>query len=146
MRVSRLSRWIAGGVADSPKRPPGRRNSWVTAAAGVMVVSGALGIVYAPFLAGGAAWRFLGLGISTYTIVGVLHIATGIGLLRPSSWARPAAILLAAYVLLFVHAPALIAAAGSGSWFAVDWLGFLGALVVLLAVLRHWPSSPAEAD
>jgi hypothetical protein len=111
-----------------------------------MVVSGALGIVYAPLLAGAAVWRFLGLGISSYTIVGVLHIATGIGMLRLYSWARPAAILLSAYGVLFVHAPALIAAAGSGSWFAVDWLGFLGALVVLFAVLRHWPSTPAGAD
>ena len=60
-------------------------------------------------------------------------------------WARGAAILLAAYGLLFMHAPALLAAAGTGAWYAVDWLGLVGALVVLFAVLWRWPSEPAGA-
>jgi hypothetical protein len=122
-----------------------RRSGWITAAAVILVVYGALGIVYAPLLAGGAVWRFLGVGISTYTIVGVLDIGAGIGLLRLYGWARGAAILLTAYGLLFVDAPALPAAAGTGSWFAIDWPGLVGAVVVLFAVLRRWPSEPAGA-
>ena len=131
----------------STTKPPDRpRSPWVTAAAVILAVSGGLGIIYAPFLAGGAVWRFLGFGVSSHTIVGVLSIATGIGVLRLYGWARIAAVFLAAYGLLFLHLPALAAAVTNGAWYAIDWLGIVGNLVVLFAVLRRWPAAPAGAD
>ncbi len=185
MRMSKVSEWIAGGLAGCPgivhvtapgdpptpastrrgrrvntarrgrrvrsahstTKPPDRpRSRWVTAAAVVLVVSGGMGIVYAPFLTGGAVWRFLGFGISSHTIVGVLSIATGIGVHRLYGWARIAAVLLSAYGLLFLHLSALAAAIANGAWYAIDWLGIVGTVVVLFAVLRRWPPAPAGAD
>jgi hypothetical protein len=146
MRISRLTEWTAGAVAGCPgiidtsapddsttsatdprdgtasvadtsttHRP--RRGRWVTAAAVILVVYGGLGIVYAPLL-GGAGWTFLGAGISTVTILGVLNVATGIGLLRVHGWARITAALLSGGWLLLVHAPALLAGAANGAWYA----------------------------
>jgi hypothetical protein len=120
----------------------------------ILVVYGGLGILYAPLLAGGAAWTFLGVGVSLATIPAVLSVATGIGLLRLHGWARLAAGLLAAYGLVFVDMPALIATASNGAWTGFDWLGavgnlclgIVGNLVVLFAVLRRWPNEPAAAD
>ena len=99
-----------------------------------------------PFLTGGAVWTFLGVGISSLTILAVLNIVTGIGLLRLYAWARLAAGLLSAFGLLFVHAPALMAAVANGDWSGIDWLGIVGSLVVLFAVLRRWPAEPVGAD
>lgn len=175
MRTSRLSHWVAGGVAgcpgvvdatapdDSPTPTPApqdgtvsaadasakqrpRRGRWVTAAAAILVVYGSLGIVYAPFLAGGAVWTFLGVGISTLTILALLNLVTGIGLYRLDGWARIAAVLVSASGLLFLHAPALSAAMANGAWTGIDWLGVVGGLVVLFAVLRRWPAKPAGAN
>ena len=172
MRVSRLAEWIAGGVAGcpgtvdttAPEDPPNptsapqggavsvanpstkqrrRRGRWVTAAAVILVVYGGLGILYAPFLTGGVVWTFVGLGISALTIISALSIVTGIGLLRLDGWARLAAILVSTYGLLFMHAPALMAAVVNGAWSGIDWLGILGNLVVLFAVLRRWPVAGA---
>ncbi len=173
--MSRLAEWVAGGVAGCPgtvettapdDAPPAtsvpqgrtvgvadpstkqrrRRGRWVTAAAVILVVFGVLGILYAPFLTGGAVWTFLGMGISTLTILAVLNIATGIGLLRLDGWARLAAGLLSAFGLLFMHAPALIVAVANGVWSGIDWLGIVGSLVVLFVVLRRWPAEPVRAD
>jgi hypothetical protein len=175
MRVSRLAEWVAGGVAgcpgtvdttapdDSPTPTPEPqygavsvadpstrqrpcRSRWITAAAVILIVFGGLGIVYAPFLTGGAVWTFLGVGVSTLTILAVLNIVTGIGLLRLSAWARIAAGLLSAVGLLLLHAPALMAAVAHGDWSGIDWLGIAGSLVVLFAVLRRWPAEPVGAD
>jgi hypothetical protein len=175
MRMSRLTEWIAGGVAGCPgtvESPPSdappapaaapegramaaaspsttlrrRRGRWVTAAAAILIVYGALGILYAPFLAGGAVWTFLGVGISALTVLAVLNIATGIGLYRLHGWARLAAGLLSASSLLFTHAPALTAVVANGAWSGIDWLGIVGSLVVLFAVLRRWPPEPVSAD
>jgi hypothetical protein len=118
----------------------------VTAAAVILVGFGALGILYAPLLATGAVWTFLGVGISTMTILAVLNIVTGIGLYRLHGWARLAAGLLSAVGLLFIHAPALGAAVGTGDWSGIDWLGIVGSLVVLFAVLWRWPAKPAGVD
>ncbi len=112
----------------------------------ILVVHGGLGILYAPFLAGGALWTFLGVGISALTILALLNIATGIGLLRLGGWARLAAGLLSAFWLSFMHAPALVAAVANGVWSAFDWLGVVGYLVVLFAVLRRGPAEPAGTD
>jgi hypothetical protein len=109
----------------------------------ILVVYGGLGVVYGPLLAGGAVWTFLGWPVSAQTILAVLSIATGIGLLRLYSWARPVAVLVAAFGLVFVHAPALLGAAANGAWYAIDWLGLAGNVVVLFAVLRRWPVEPA---
>ena len=68
---------------------------------------------------------------------------TGIGLLRLDGWARLAAILVSTYGLLFMHAPALMAAVVNGAWSGIDWLGILGNLVVMFAVLRPWPVAGA---
>lgn len=174
MRMSRLAEWVAGGVAGcpgtvdiaAPDDPPTptpapqgravsaadpstrqrrRRGRWVTAAAVVLVVYGAMGIVYAPLLAP-APWRFLGAGISALTILGVLNTVTGIGLLRLAGWARLAAGLLSIFGLLFMHAPAVVAAVANGVWSGIDRLGIVGSLFVLFAVLRRWPAEPVEAD
>jgi hypothetical protein len=111
----------------------------VTAAAVILIVYGGLGILYAPFLAGGAVWTFLGVGISALTVLAVLNLATGIGLYRLHGWARIAAGVLSAVGLLVIHAPALAAGATSGAWDGIDWMGMVGSLVVLFAVLRRWP-------
>lgn len=175
MRVSRLAEWVAGGVAGCPgtvattatddsmpstsapedravsaastptKYRPGR-GRWVTLASVILVVFGGLGILYGPFLTGGAVWTFLGVGISSLTILAALNLVTGIGLLRLYAWARIAAGLLSAVGLLLVHAPALMAAVAHGDWSGIDWLGIAGSLVVLFAVLRRWPVDPAGAD
>ena len=57
-------------VASPSLKQRRRRGRWVTAAAVILVVYGGLGILYAPLLAGGAVWTFLGVGISTLTILG----------------------------------------------------------------------------
>jgi hypothetical protein len=174
MRMSRLAEWVAGGVAGCPGTvdtmapgdpppptsvPPGRavsvasrsrtqcrrRGPWVTAAAVILVVyDGLLGIVYAPILTGDAWWTFLSVGISALTIVAVLNIATGIGLLRLHGWARWAAVLLSGFGLALKLEPAFSAGVEDGAWF-VDWLGIVGSLVVLFAVLRRWPAEQAGA-
>ena len=175
MRMSRLAEWVAGGVAGcpgtvdttAPDDPPTptpapqgravsaadpstrqrrRRGRWVTAAAVILVVYGAMGIVYAPVPGGLPVWTFLGAGISALTILGVLNIVTGIGLLRLAGWARLAAGLLSIFGLLFMHAPAVVAAVANGVWSGIDWLGIVGSLVVLFAVLRRWPAEPVGAD
>ena len=175
MRVSRLAEWVAGGVAgcpgtvdatapdDSPTPTPApqdgvasgaspslkqsrRRGRWVTAASVILLVYGGLGILYAPLLTGAAVWTFLGVGISTLTILAVLNVVTGIGLFRLDGWARLAAGVLSAVGLVFLHAPALMAAVANGVWSGIDWLGIAGTLVVLFAVLRRWPTEPVGAD
>ena len=45
-----------------------------------------------------------------------------------------------------MHAPALMAAVANGVWSGIDWLGIVGNLVVLFAVLRRWPAEPVGAD
>ncbi len=111
MRMSRLAEWVAGGVAGfpgtvdttAPDDPPtptpaprGRtaseadasrkqhrhRRRWVTVAAVILVVYGGLGIVYAPFLVGGAVWTFLGVGISSLTI----HAPTLVAAVASAAW------------------------------------------------------------
>ena len=175
MRVSRLAEWIAGGVAgcpgtvdttapDDPPNPASvpqdgvvsgaspsleqrqRRGRWVTAAAVILVVYGGLGILYVPLLTGGAVWTYLGVGISTLTILAVLNIVTGVGLYRLHAWARLAAGLLSAFGLLFLHGPELVAAVTNGAWSGIDWLGIVGTLIVLFAVLQRWPAEPVGAD
>lgn len=167
MRMSQLAEWVAGGVAgcpgtvdattldDSPTptaasqgrvlsvidpltelRP--RRSRWITAAAVILVVEGGLGIAYAPSLMGGGL-----MPISPALIVlslAVLNIAAGIGILRLRGWARLVAGALASFVLLFMYAPALMAAVANGVWLGFDWLGVIAYLVVLFAVLRCWPA------
>ena len=118
----------------------------MTAAALILVVYGGLGTLYGPFLAGGALWTFLGVGISALTVFSALNIATGAGLLRLDGWARPAAGLLSAFALVLMHAPALAAARATGVWSGIDWLGIVGNIVVLFAVLRRWPAEPVGAD
>ena len=76
----------------------------------------------------------------------VLNVAAGIGLLRLDGWARPVAGALSSFVLLFMYAPALTAAVANGVWLGFDWLGVVGYLVVLFAVLRRWPAEPVGAD
>ncbi len=76
----------------------------------------------------------------------MLNVAAGIGLLRQRGWARPVAGALSSFVLLFMYAPALTAAVANGVWLGFDWLGVLGYLVVLFAVLRRWPAEPVGAD
>ena len=84
---------------------------------------------------------FLGVGISALTIVAVLHVAIGIGLLRVDRWAkRLAAGRLAAVSLVFRSVPALVVAVEHGVWLGFDWLGIVGYLVVLFAVVRRWPA------
>jgi len=175
MRMSRFSEWVAGAVAGCPgtvdttphhnalattsapqrravsaanpsTKDRRRRGRWVTAAAAILVLFGGLGILYAPLLSGGAAWTFLGVGVSVMTITAVLNIATGIGILRLSGWARLAAGLLSAFWLVVICAPALMAAVANGVWSGIDWLGIAGNLVVLFAVLRRWPTEPVGAD
>lgn len=136
----------AVSVASRSTMPRRRRGPWVTAAAVILVVyDGLLGIVYAPILTGGAWWTFLSVGISALTIVAVLSLATGIGLLRLHGWARSAAVLLSAFGLLSMHVPALAAAVANGAWGGIDWLGIVGTLVVLFAVLRRWPAETVGA-
>ena len=171
MRMSRLAEWVAGGVAGcpgpadiaapddsptltsvpqdgvasgaSPSMKQGRRRGrWVTAASVILLVYGGLGILYAPLLAGGAVWTFLGAGISMLTILAVLNVVTGIGLLRLDGWARLAAGVLSAVGLVILHAPALMAAVANGDSSGIDWLGIVGTLIVLFAVLRRWPADP----
>jgi hypothetical protein len=172
MRRKRLNRLIAGGLAGCPgtvdvstmdgpptltpaprtggtgaandrteQRP--RRNGWVTAAAVILLAEGGLGILYVPTLVGGDLGSFVTVGI---VIVGIaiLNIASGIGLLRLHRWARFAAGALATVSLLFMYAPALVAAVGHGAWLSFDWLGIAGFLVVLFAVVRHWPTDQAR--
>jgi len=127
-------------LGASPTEQRQRRGRWVTAAGVVLVFYGGLGIVYAPFLTGGAVWTFLGVGVSTLTILAVLNIATGIGLLRLDGWARLAAGALSSFGLLFLHAPALMAAMANGTWSGIDWLGMVGSFVVLFAILGRWPA------
>lgn len=175
MRMSRLAEWVAGGVAgcpgtvdttasaDSPTPAPApqdgvvigaspslkqsnRRGRWVTAASVILLVYGGLSILYAPLLTGGPVWTFLGVGISTLTILGVLNVVTGIGLFRLDGWARLAAGVLSAVGLVFLHTPTLMAAVAHGVWSGIDWLGIVGTLVVLFAVLRRWPAEPVGAD
>ena len=134
----------AVSVASRSTMPRRRRGPWVTAAAVILVVyDGLLGIVYAPILTGGAWWTFLSVGISALTIVAVLNIATGIGLLRLRGWARSAAVLLSGFGLALKLVPAFSAGVADGAWF-VDWLGIVGSLVVLFAVLRRWPAEPVD--
>lgn len=175
MRGSRMAEWVAGGVAGCPgtvdtaatddSKPSTSvledravsaaststkyrplRGRWVTVAAVILVVFGGLGILYGPFLTGGAVWTFLGVGISSLTILAALNLVTGLGLLRLYAWARIAAGLLSAVGLLHLHAPALMAAVARGDWSGIDWLGIAGSLVVLFAVLRRWPAEPLGAD
>ncbi len=174
MRVSRLAEWIAGGVAGcpgtvdttAPEDPPNptsapqggavsvanpstkqrrRRDRWVTAAAVILVVYGGLGILYLPFLMGGSPWPIHPAEVLVVSFL-VLHVAAGIGLTRLHGWARLAAGALSSFELLFVYAPALVAAGANGVWLGLDWLGVVGYLVVLFAVLRRWPAEPVGAD
>jgi hypothetical protein len=168
MRRKRLNRWVAGGLAgcpgtvdvsttdDPPTLTPAprvgvmraandltdqlpRRNGWVTAAAVVLLVEGGLGIMYVPTLVGGDLGSLQSVGI---LIVGlaVLNIVSGSGLLRLHGWARLAAGALAAVSLVFLYAPALVVAVANGAWLSFDWLGIVGFLVVLFAVVRRWPA------
>jgi hypothetical protein len=118
----------------------------VTSAALILLVFGGLGIFYAPFLADGAVGTFLGVGISPLTIVSALNILTGIGLFRLYAWARIAACLVSAFGLLFMHAPALEAAVTNGIWSGIEWLGLVGSVIVLFAVLRRWPADQMRVD
>ena len=169
MRVSRLAEWVAGGVAgcpgtvdttapdDSPpttSAPQGgavgvadpstkerrRRGRWVTAAAVILVAEGGLAMAYVPSLMGS------GLVPTTPALfvlsLAVLNIAAGIGLLLLRRWARLVAGALSSLVLLFMYAPALIAAVTNGVWLGFDWPGVVAYLVVLFAVLRRWPAAP----
>jgi hypothetical protein len=70
----------------------------------------------------------------------VLNIVSGSGLLRLHGWARLAAGALAAVSLVFLYAPALVVAVANGAWLSFDWLGIVGFLVVLFAVVRRWPA------
>lgn len=72
----------------------------------------------------------------------MLNVAAGIGLLRLRGWARPVALALSSFVLLFMYA----AAVANGVWLGLDWPGVVGYLVVLFAVLRRWPAEPVGAD
>ena len=76
----------------------------------------------------------------------MLNIVTGIGLLRLERGPDSPRALLSAVGLVFLHAPALVAAVANGGWSGIDWLGIVGTLVVLFAVLRRWPAEPVGAD
>ena len=174
MRVSRFAEWVAGGVAgcpgtvdttasdDSPTPAPApqvravsvadpstrqrqRRGRWVTAAAVILVAEGLLAILYLPGLAASSTWPLPTVAIPIGGLA-MLNVAAGIGLLRQRGWARPVAGALSSFVLLFMYAPALTAAVANGVWLGFDWLGVLGYLVVLFAVLRRWPAEPVGAD
>jgi hypothetical protein len=180
MRMSQLAEWVAGGVAgcpgtvdvttldDSPTPtsasqgrvtsvidPPTelrpRRSRWITAAAAILVAEGGLGILYLPVLTSSSMWPLQPLAI---LIVGlsVLNVAAGIGLLFLRGWARLVAGALSSFVLLFMYAPALMAAVANDVWLGFDWLGIVAYLVVLFAVQRRWPTeltdqiaAPADA-
>lgn len=169
MRWKRLNRWVAGGVAGCPgtvdvstaedppvsmpaprvgamnpavgsrTAQPARRSGWVTAAAAILVVQGVIGFAYLPLLAGGSLEQIQPFLILLVT-VSVLHLAAAIGLFRLRDWARFLAGLLAAVVLVFMYAPALVVAVSHGVWLGFAWLGTVGNIVVLFAVARRWPA------
>jgi hypothetical protein len=126
-------------VATAGTRPRPRRGAWVTVAAVVLVVEGALGILYVPYLVGGDLGRLQPVG---FLVAGLsaLTFAAGIGLLRLYDWARIAAGALAFVSLAFMYAPALVVAVEHGVWLGFDWVGIVGFLVVLFAVVRRWPA------
>jgi len=135
MGTSRLSVLTDGTEQRS------RRGAWVTAAAAVMLVEGGMGILYVPNLLGGGLGPFQVVGILIGG-VSALSFATGIGLLRVDRRARLGAGWLAAVTLLFMYLPALVVAVEHGVWLGFDWLGIVGYLVVLFAVVRRWPAEP----
>ena len=174
MRVSRLAEWVAGGVAGCPgtvdttapedlstptsalQGGPGsladssmqhrqHRGRWVTAAAVILVAEGLLAILYLPGLTASSTWPLPTVAIPIGGLA-VLNLAAGIGLLRLRGWARPVALAVSSFVLLFMYAPALTAAVANGVWLGFDWPGIVGYLVVLFAVLRRWPAEPVGAD
>jgi hypothetical protein len=128
---------LSAAIAATKQRP--RRDAWVTAAAVVMLLEGGLGILYVPNLMGGDL-RQLQSVILLIGGVSALCFAAGVGLLRLDGWARFAAGGLAAVSLLFMYAPALVVAMEHGVWLGFDWLGIVGFLLVLFAVVRHWPA------
>ncbi len=169
MRMSRLADWVAGGVAGSPgtvgataaddsptptSAPQGRavnvidsptelrprRSRWVTSAAVFLVVYGGLAILYLPGLTSSSMWPFHPLVLLVVGLA-VLNIAAGIGLLLLRGWARLVAGAFSSFVLLFMYAPAFLAAVANGVWLGFDWPGVVGYLVVLFAVRRRWPAT-----
>jgi hypothetical protein len=116
-----------------------RRGAWVTAAAVILMIEGGLGLLYVPNLMGGGLGPLQPVGILIGG-VSALCFAAGIGLLRLYGWARLAAGALAAVSLVFMYAPALVVAVAHGVWLGFDWLGIVGFLVVLFAVVRRWPA------
>jgi hypothetical protein len=171
MRQRRLTRIVAGAVAGCPgiddqappqgsqspppstaapgpeaecAQPGPRRSAWVTGAAVLLVVQGALGIVYAPGLAGGGSVQVTPAVMLVWAFAAA-NVAAGLGLLRFHAWARIAAGAIAAVSLLLMEVPALVAAAERGAWPSVDGLGLALAthLVVLFAVVRRWPRGSA---
>ena len=66
----------------------------------------------------------------------MLNIAAGIGLLRLRGWARPVALALSSFVLLFMYAPGVDGGGGERCLARLHWPGVVGYLVVLFAVLR----------
>ena len=69
----------------------------------------------------------------------IVSIATGVGLLRLSGWARVAAGALAC-LSLSLYATTLVAVL-LGDRPSVDWLGLVGSLVIVFAIARRWPAT-----
>lgn len=120
-----------------PRTVPVRRGPWVTAAAAILIIEGVVAIAYLPMMGDGRLFAYAA-GIA------IANIATGIGLLRLSGWARLVAAVLAA-IWTFVDVTSLLgtilAAPASGvtlNPFAPVEL--ILSLVVLFAVMRRWPA------
>ena len=120
-----------------------RRNKWISVAAMILIVEGGLAMLYAPIFTGSSLWPPSAL-LMVVLGLGVLNVTAGVGLLRLSHWARPTAGVLAAGILLFLYAPAFIVALSRGVGLGFDWLGIVGYVVVLVAVVRHWPAADSS--
>ena len=134
-------------MAISANVPTARqgRSGWLTAAAAILVVEGALGLLYLPIIDGWGPWLVLVAGIS------IGSIAAGAGVLRRRAWARILAAAIAGVSLALNALAAVGSLWGSALGVAIAFDPLLPVslvvwLVVAFAVARRWSSAPREAD